>query len=131
MPPLLDATLHLAAALGAPTTPAARASLQDFLASHDLSDDGAAPEWLLALLGHLADRVTTPQWIRFEIQGLEASDSFDFLRALGSVLPVHVRDEEERWVIVADALAFEAHLSFEGYLWLTKPIGAPEPDEDP
>ena len=88
----------------------------------------SSPPWLGELLDALARRGVTPDWVPLEVVGLESSGAFDFLRTLDRILPVEIHDEGERYTVVAEGLGFEAIVAFEGYLWLVKPIGAPEPD---
>ena len=126
---ILESILGLAKALGVEPDEAQLSAIQHKLEVDALDVEGAAPDWLIAFIDSLAQQVHTPDWVPFEVKGLEASDSFDFIRGLGSILPLTVVDDEERWTVRADAIGHEAVLSFEGYLYLTRPIGAPEPGE--
>lgn len=117
----------LAIALGQPIDESWRRALEDKLIEDEL--DREAPPWLEPFLAALASRTPTSEWVPFEVVGLESSGAFDFVRTLDRVLPVRIQDDGERYTVLAESLGFEAILAFEGYLWLVKPIGAPEPGE--
>lgn len=118
---------QLADALRVPRDEAWKQALRAKLAEDELEQH--LPPWLVPFISSLAAGNQTPDWVPFEVEGLESSGAFDFVRTLDRILPVTVRDEGERYTVIAEAIGLEAILSFEGYLWLVKRIGTPEPGE--
>jgi len=118
---------ELADALHVHRDDAWKQALRAKLAEDEL--DQYQPQWLVPFISSLAAGNPTPEWVPFHVVGLESSGAFDFVRTLDRLLPVTVRDDGERYTVIAYPIGFEAILAFEGYLWLVKPIGATEPGE--
>lgn len=126
MPTLLDHVLRLARALGAPTDAEAVAAIERRIAREDLTDPAAVPPWLLDVLDALATGRQIPRWQRFDASG-DLTDQLEFFRTLHTLLPVQVEDIGVRYTLTAPALDLEAVVALEGYVYLVRRIGDPEP----
>lgn len=124
---LKQAVMTLAGAIGHELGPEELREIDETLEDFDLSNDELVPGWVLDLLdGWSAGRVSDG-WVPFELAGMEASDTLQFLGELPQWLPVTVDNQGERWTLTSSRLTNEAIIAFEGDLYLIKAIGAPEP----
>lgn len=100
-------------------------TIEDF----DLSNDQVVPVWILEVLDAWSSGRTTGDWVPFELVGMEASDTLQFLAEVPHWLPVTIDNQGERWTLTSPRLPNEAIIAFEGYLYMVKPVGTPEPGE--
>lgn len=101
--------------------------IEDF----DLSDDRAIPDWILDVLDAWSSDRVTDDWVQFEWGGQGASDALEFLINLPRWLPIAIDNQGERWTLTSPQLSSEAIIAFEGYFYLVKPVGTPEPGVEP
>ena len=125
---LKQAVTDLAVALASPLDDARGKAIDQTLVDFELTDEAAIPGWVLDMLSAWTAGAATHGWVRFEVAGLDASDTLEFLRILHEWVPVELLNEGERWTFTATALSHEAIVTFEGDAYLVKPLGSAEPD---
>jgi len=103
--------------------------MEETIEDFDLSNDEVVPAWVLELLDAWSSGRVTDDWVPFELVGMEASDTLQFLAEVPHWLPVTVDNQGERWTLKSSRLPNEAIIAFEGYVYLVKPVGTPEPGE--
>lgn len=126
---LKDAVTTLANALGHVLGIQELTAVDEAIEDFDLSDHEVVPVWILELLDAWSAGRITDDWVPFELIGMEASDTLQFLRELPTWLPVNVDDQGERWTLTSPRLPNEAIIAFEGDFYLVKPVGTPAPGQ--
>src|SRR5258706_15010533 len=126
--PLAEVLAQLAAVVnGRPPDAELLRRIDDKLKEDGLERPDTVAQWVIDLLSAIRDRRPTDGWVPFKMRGVSDSRVMDLIQELPELLPVEFHNEEERWRLLFPSIGMEAHISFEGYLYIVVRMGDPTP----